>query len=133
MQAVPAPSRDRHHDHEVAKDVGKASRRKRRVPSEPGRTPGKPSSGAQGATAAKGARREGPQAPEPGASNGGAGGVLEALQGALAARDEAERQLRASVELARAAGESWHAIAVALGMTAEGARQRYSVRVTPSP
>ena len=111
--------------------MGKASRRKRARSAEG--APGVSVRKATGGTPPKGARREGPQAPEAGASPGGAGGVLGAIQGAAAERDAADQRLVDAVEAARAAGESWHAIGGALGLTSEGARQRYSVRKAAAP
>lgn len=48
-----------------------------------------------------------------------------ALRRAIAIR-QAEEETRAAVARARAAGLSWHKIAVPLGMTAEGARRKYA-------
>lgn len=48
-----------------------------------------------------------------------------ALRRAIAIR-QAEEETRAVVARARAAGLSWHKIAVRLGMTAEGARRKYA-------
>jgi hypothetical protein len=40
--------------------------------------------------------------------------------------DEVRGRLDAAVAAARSAGESWHRIALAVGMTAEGARRRWA-------
>lgn len=44
---------------------------------------------------------------------------------AAAAASRADRQTRIAVERARAAGMSWHRIALPLHLTAEGARRKY--------
>lgn len=61
--------------------------------------------------------------------------VLKRLAEAVRARADVERQLAAAVGTARAAGYSWAAIAGLLGLSAEGARQRYGqgALTEPSP
>lgn len=90
--------------------------------------------GTSGGATSKGSRREGAaRRPEAGPAPGSAGGVLARIEHALAERDQAEAQLRARVADARALGLSWHQVGGALGMTSEGARQRYHVRAPAPP
>ena len=118
----------------MAKDVGKASRIKRqRAARMAEATSPVPSGGSSGAAPSKGARREGAQRPEAGASPGGSRAALEALRGAAARRVIAADRERQAVDVARASGASWHDVGLVLGMTAEGARQRYSVRASAPP
>lgn len=51
--------------------------------------------------------------------------TLRELRGAAAARREADARLEAAALAAHRAGLSWGAIGVQLGMTRQGARQRF--------
>ena len=89
-------------------------------------------SGRTEGTPRAGGRREAAQRPEAAAGSESPGGVLEVIAAALTAREDADWRLAEAVADAREAGESWHAIALVLGMTSEGARQRYQVRKPPA-
>lgn len=58
--------------------------------------------------------------------------LLYAVRDAAAARDVADRALSAIVAEARADGLSWGQIADALGISRQGARQRYGATSVPS-
>ena len=114
--------------------MGRASRRKRQGQRTNGDLVGATLSGPAG-----GRRRAGAP-PERAAGAGGGvasteapGGVLEVLHAAQLEREQADQRLRGAVVVARTAGCSWHDIGLALGMTAEGARQRYQVRAPAAP
>ena len=79
------------------------------------------------------APRESPGLPGGAAGAGGrpAGGAalqeaLRALRGAQRRRVAADRDLGLAVRAMRRAGASWHVVGQAVGMTAEGARKRFT-------
>jgi len=59
------------------------------------------------------------------------GAVLHELRAAAALRRDAEQRLEAAVLTARRAGASWGLIGVQLGVTRQGARQRFERLVGP--
>lgn len=54
------------------------------------------------------------------------GSFMRRIREAAAARDAAQDDVDAAVAEARAAGSTWVEIALALGITPQGARQRYN-------
>ena len=61
----------------------------------------------------------------PGAANVRTADTLRQVRQAFLSRAEAEKELLAAVEAARADGQSWSAIGAMLGTSGEAARQRY--------
>ena len=57
-------------------------------------------------------------------------GDLRAIATAASAMRADEAKLREAVQIARARGHSWNRIAVALGVSRQAARQRYSEKTT---